>query len=110
MARSGGRRRAARPDAPASRALPGPAFVLARSRQSAGSLDPGARSVAAVPLLAPWVAIHVIAVGLPEAGLVLLHQLESAHPFRALPEIQVWDQEPRRAAMLGLEWRTIEEI
>src|SRR6266568_9303240 len=108
LARSGAHRRAVQPDDPASQALPRPAFLLARSRQPAWSLDPSARSVAAVPLLAPWVAVHVIAVGLPEAGLVLRHKLQSAHPLRALPEIEMRHQEPRWAAMYGLEWRTIE--
>src|SRR5216683_763859 len=62
-----------------------------------------ARSVAGVPLFPPRISVHVIAVGLPEAGLVLVEELEAAHPLGALPEIQMRDEQPRRAAVLGIE-------
>ena len=45
----------------------------------------------------------VVAVLLPEAGLVLVAQLEPAHPLGALPEVEVRHEQPRRAAVLGLE-------
>ena len=35
--------------------------------------------------------MHVIAVHLPEAGAVLGHKLDAAHPLRALPEVQLRD-------------------
>ena len=62
-----------------------------------------ARSVARVPLLEPWVAVVVVAVALPEARLVVVAQLQPAHPLRALPEVEVRHEQPRRAAVLGLE-------
>src|ERR671935_582030 len=61
------------------------------------------RSVPPVPLLFPGIAVVVVAVGLPEAGLVVVAQLEAADPLRALPEVQMRDQQPRRAAVLGRE-------
>src|SRR3954451_17145543 len=60
-------------------------------------------SVAPVPLLLPGVAMVVVAVGLPEAGLIVVAQLEAADPLRALQEVQMRDEQARRAAMLGLE-------
>src|SRR4051812_10293490 len=60
-------------------------------------------SVAPVALLFPGVAVVVIAVALPEAGLVVVAQLEATDPLRALPEVQVRDQQPGGAAVLGLE-------
>ena len=41
--------------------------------------------------------------GLPEARLVLVTQLEAAHPLRALPEVQVRHQQAGGAAVLGIE-------
>src|SRR5262245_9120087 len=53
-----------------------------------------------VPLFGPGIAPHVVAVLLPEAGVVLLQQLEPAHPLGALPEVEVWHQEADRTAVL----------
>src|SRR5437868_12905467 len=61
------------------------------------------QSVAPVPLFQPRVAENVIAVGLPETRLVLVLQPEAAHPLRALPEVEVRHQQPRRPAVLRLE-------
>src|SRR5215207_8239121 len=61
------------------------------------------RSVAPEPLLAPGVAVVVVAEALPEARLVGVQQLDPADPLGALPQIQVGDQPPRRAAVLGLQ-------
>src|SRR4051794_3742159 len=63
----------------------------------------GPRSVPPVPLLFPWIAVVVVAVGLPEAGLAVVAQLGAAAPLRALPEVQMRDQQPGRAAVLGLQ-------
>src|SRR5580658_2938539 len=60
-------------------------------------------SVAGVALLLPRVTVVVIAVGLPEARHVMIEQLEPPHPLGALPEVQVRDEQPRRAAVLGSE-------
>src|SRR4029079_10437419 len=62
-----------------------------------------ARSVAPVPLLVPRIAVVVIAVALPEAGLVLAAKRQAAHPFGALPEVEVRDEEPGRPAVLRRE-------
>src|SRR5215213_9024193 len=64
---------------------------------------PAPRSVPPIALLFPRVAVVVVAVGLPEAGLVMVAQLEAADPLRALPEVQMRDQQPRRATVLGLQ-------
>ena len=48
----------------------------------------GALSLA-VPLFLPRVTVDVITVHLPEAGPLVSHQLDAAHPLRALPEVQV---------------------
>src|SRR6185437_4254244 len=60
-----------------------------------------ARSVAGVALFLPRVSVHVVAIGLPEAGLVAVEQVKAAHPFSALPEVQMRHEQPHRAAMLG---------
>src|SRR3954454_2903537 len=65
--------------------------------------SPAARSVAAVALLFPRVAVVVVAVVLPETRLVLGAQLEAAHPLGALPEIKVRDEQPGRATVLRVE-------
>src|SRR5947209_15211801 len=64
-------------------------------------------SVAPVALLTPRVSAVVVAEALPEAGLVTLADLEPAHPFRALPEVQVRDEQPCGTAVLGGERRAL---
>src|SRR5688572_20248566 len=61
-----------------------------------------------VPLFAPGVAVEVVAVLLPEAGLVVLHHREAAHPLRALPEVEVRHEQTRGAAVLGIEVLAVE--
>src|SRR3712207_5069053 len=70
-----------------------------------GNRGPGApnASVPPVALLAPGVGVVVVAQGLPEAWLVLVHEPEAAHPLGALPEVQVGDQQAGRAAVLGFQ-------
>src|SRR6266851_365441 len=72
------------------------------------TMSSSARSVAAVALLEPWVTVHVISVRLPEAGAVFGRQPETANPLGALPEVQMWHQQPRRAAVFWLERSTTE--
>lgn len=48
----------------------------------------------AAPLFLPRIPTHVIAVLVPEARRVLLQELETPHPLRARPEIQVRHHEP----------------
>ena len=57
----------------------------------------------AVPFLLPWVGLVVVAVALPEAGLVGDRELDSAQPLRALPEVLARHDEPQRPAVLGGE-------
>ena len=52
-------------------------------------------------LLFPRVAAHVIPILLPEAGNILVHEFNSAHPFDALPKIQVRDDQAQWIAMFG---------
>src|SRR5258707_1336561 len=65
-------------------------------------------SVAAVSLLPPRVAIQVITVHFPEAWFVVSHEPQTAHPFSALPEVQVRHQKTGRTAVFRLEGRAIE--
>src|ERR1700677_4870479 len=79
--------------------------VSPMSRRSPSRLPRGwgRNSVALVPLFLPWVSVHVVAVGLPESGSVLVHELQAPDPLSALPEIQVRYQQPGRATVLGLK-------
>src|SRR5215217_4323446 len=56
-----------------------------------------------VALLAPGVAVVVVAQGLPEAGFVFSDQPQSSHPLGALPEVEVRHEQAGRTAVLGLE-------
>src|SRR4051812_27222682 len=60
-------------------------------------------SVVRVALLAPWVAVHVVAAQLPEAGLVPRGELQPLQPLGRLPEVEVRHEQPRRPAVVGLE-------
>src|SRR3954469_7153247 len=60
-----------------------------------------ASSVTLVALLAPRVAAVVVAVLLPEPGLVTGHERQPVDPLGALPEEQVRPQQPDRPAVLG---------
>src|SRR3954454_21473413 len=102
--RSAGRRDADLRGGPASRAPRARASVPGESRRRCPKPAPAPRSVAPVPLLQPRVAAKVVAVRLPEAGLVLVPELEAAHPLGALPEVEVRDEQPCRAAVLRVEW------
>src|SRR3954451_21250023 len=61
------------------------------------------QSVALITLFKPGVSAVVVAERLPEARVVLLGEVQAAHPLRALPEVQVRDEQPCRTAVLGLE-------
>jgi hypothetical protein len=50
----------------------------------------------------------VISEAFPETGLVFAHELETSHPFGALPEIKVRDQQPSRAAVFRFEVFSVE--
>src|SRR4051794_16146208 len=68
------------------------------------------QSVALIALLKPRISTVVIAERLPEAGLVLVGEDEAAHPLRALPEVQVGDEQACRSAVLGLEVVAVEAV
>src|SRR4051812_48312525 len=58
------------------------------------------RGLKFVALFLPVVGVVVVAVPLPEAGLVGGAQLEPAQPLRALPEVPRWDEQAERPAVL----------
>ena len=45
----------------------------------------------------------MVAVGFPETGLVLEPELKAARPLGALPEVEVRDEQARRATVLRVE-------
>ena len=58
-------------------------------------------SFARVALFEPWIATVVVAERLPEPRLVAVDDAQAAHPFGALPEIEMRHDQPHRAAMLA---------
>src|SRR5205807_8936018 len=87
----------------ATRAARARCSASATSRRPARPHGRAASSVALVALLEPRVSVVVVAVALPEARLVLGAELDSPHPLRALPEVELRDEQPRPPAVLGLE-------
>src|SRR5689334_3167229 len=68
---------------------------MGRSKGSAkGSVRP---SIAREALLAPRIAIHVVAAQFPEAGFVALGELQAVHPLRRFPEIEMRHEKARRS-------------
>src|SRR5207253_10767035 len=59
--------------------------------------------VPAVPLFLPRIAVVVVTERFPESGLVTLDQAKPADPLRALPEIKMRYDKPRRTAVFGRE-------
>src|SRR5690242_4330057 len=57
----------------------------------AGSVSGG--SVTLVTLLEPWVAPVVVSVALPETLLIMIKQGQPGDPFRALPEVQMRNEQ-----------------
>src|SRR5256886_14570168 len=68
------------------------------------------RSVSAVPLFLPGVAVDVVAERLPEARLVSLRHPKAPDPLGALPEIEVRHDQPRRPAVDRLERLVVELV
>src|SRR5437763_9844312 len=56
------------------------------------------------------VAIQVVAVRLPESRMLFVLEPDAAHPLRALPEIEVRDEQPRGAAVLGMQRLAVELV
>src|SRR5262245_59576756 len=78
--------------------LPGDASTSARSAVG---------SVTRVALLAPGVAVLVVAVAFPEPRGVLVTDLDTVDPLGTLPEVEMRDQEPCRSTVLGMEWLAV---
>src|SRR5262245_8045365 len=77
-------------------------------RRAPAAAGGGAASVAVIALLTPGVSVDVVAEGLPEARLIVLHEAQPADPLSRLPEVEVRDQETRRAAVLRRQRLAIE--
>src|SRR5947207_15217186 len=56
-----------------------------------------------VALLLPVVGVVVIAVALPEAGLVVVQELQASEPLRALPEVAGRYDQPEWPAVFRFE-------
>src|SRR3954463_6355735 len=69
---------------------------------------PPTPSVTLVALFAPGVAAVVVAVLLPEPGLVPGHERQPGHPLRALPEVQVRHEQPDRPTVLDRQRAAVE--
>src|SRR5690349_14980857 len=85
---------------------PGTASVSVAARGVSGAIRvtvAARQSVALITLFKPGISAVVIAERLPEAGLVLGGEDEPSHPLRALPEVQVRDEQAGGAAVLGPE-------
>src|SRR5207253_7151758 len=80
----------------------GEGWYWLRYRSAPRSLDPPFEGSAleAVPFFAPRVGVVVVAVALPESGLVDRRQLDPAQPLGALPEVLAGDHEPQREPVL----------
>jgi hypothetical protein len=75
---------------------------IATTRAVCQGIGP-AGPVTVVALLEPGIAMVVVAVAFPEAGLVVVEQAQSRHPFGAFPEVEVRDEQPGGAAVLNRE-------
>src|SRR5689334_665975 len=85
---------------------PGTSSVSVAARGVSGAIAATVatrQSVALITLFKPGISAVVVAERLPEARVVLLGEVQPAHPLRALPEIQVRDEQPGGTAVLGLE-------
>src|SRR5215470_12354143 len=76
-------------------------FLAGVSRRRPRRAPRAARSVSRVALFLPWVSVVVVAVCLPEAGLVGRPEPQAPYPLGALPEVVLRDEHPRGAAVLG---------
>src|SRR4051812_36185547 len=117
LRRSGARRRAGRRGAPANRARRGSGSSRSASRAAIGQRSRRAKStarvaqlVAPIPLFLPRVTAVVVPVGLPEAGLVVVEELDTSHPLRALPEVKVRNEQAGRPAVHGVERLAVELV
>src|SRR4030095_3643293 len=61
-------------------------------------------------LLLPRIAVHVVPTILPVSSLIVFQELNSRHPFGALPRIQSRHNQTQRPTMLHRDWLTIMSI
>ena len=61
------------------------------------------RRLIAKAFLLPGVAVHVVAVALPEAGAVFGEEFEAAEPFGALPGVELGDDQAGGCAVFDGE-------
>src|ERR1700730_6377315 len=84
-----------------------------REQKGRGSIASSFGLTASLPpvaLFGPRVAAHVIAVLLPETGLVAVHELEPAHPLGALPEVQVGHEQTQRPTVFRADRLAIAHV
>src|SRR3989304_1840522 len=62
------------------------------------------RSIAPVALLLERVPVHVVPVALPEPGVVVVGEVETAGPLDRLPEVEVGHDEAKRPTVSRLEF------
>src|ERR1043165_980037 len=67
-------------------------------------------ATSAIALLFPRVGVVVVAARLPEAGLVVAHELEAGDPLRALPEVEVGHEAAHRRAVLERERLLVQAV
>ena len=60
-----------------------------------------------IALFCPGVASLVVSVAFPEASGIFAEQLDSIHPLRRFPSIQVMTDESERASMIRSQWFSI---
>ena len=75
---------------------------FARSRPFRCAKGAG-RLIVVITLFAPRVAVHVVAVGFPEAWGVGVHESDSADPLGGFPEVEVGDDHANGAAVGGFQ-------
>src|SRR5579864_3543375 len=67
--------------------------ILLLGESGAGSL--------AETLFLPRIAVHVVAVALPETRLIVIQKLDACYPLRALPGVELRHDQSRGTAVLG---------
>src|SRR5262249_58257308 len=95
------------PQAPARVPLPRGLAVAETARRFGAHLLHGACFLLGVALLGPRVGVHVVAVLLPETGGIDVQELEGAKPLRALPEVEIAQDQPHGPAAVALEASTV---
>src|SRR5688500_12039754 len=81
--------------------------TVATRHSSRGCVEVTRSGITLVSLFAPWITAIVVAELLPETWLVTVQELESAHPLRALPEVEMGDEQAPRSTMLRRQRRAV---